>query len=41
MASGDLDCKSVCEKEEDTRSASVIKIKGKLLKGSVTFIPKH
>ncbi|KAI5158798.1 Inositol 1,4,5-Triphosphate Receptor Associated 2 [Manis pentadactyla] len=29
MASGDLDCKSVCEKEEDTRSASVIKIKDK------------
>ncbi|KAK2503829.1 hypothetical protein MC885_012549, partial [Smutsia gigantea] len=29
MASGDLDCKSVCEKEEDTRSASMIKIKDK------------
>ncbi|XP_059041759.1 inositol 1,4,5-triphosphate receptor associated 2-like isoform X3 [Mustela lutreola] len=30
MASGDLDCKSLCEKEEDTRSASgMIKITGK------------
>nr|XP_036876313.1 inositol 1,4,5-triphosphate receptor associated 2 isoform X2 [Manis javanica] len=29
MASGDLDCKLVCEKEEDTRPASVIKIKDK------------
>uniref|UniRef100_A0A8C0KFF3 Inositol 1,4,5-triphosphate receptor associated 2 n=1 Tax=Canis lupus dingo TaxID=286419 RepID=A0A8C0KFF3_CANLU len=33
MASGDLDCKSLCEKEEDTRSASaMIEITGKLLK---------
>ncbi|XP_008691388.2 inositol 1,4,5-triphosphate receptor associated 2 isoform X1 [Ursus maritimus] len=30
MASGDLDCKSLCEKEEDTRSGSaMIKIAGK------------
>ncbi|CAD7672148.1 unnamed protein product [Nyctereutes procyonoides] len=30
MASGDLDCKSLCEKEEDTRSASaMIEITGK------------
>ncbi|XP_015974703.2 inositol 1,4,5-triphosphate receptor associated 2 isoform X5 [Rousettus aegyptiacus] len=44
MASGDLDCKSLCEKKEDTRSAStVIKIKDTspaheniVLKGSVS-----
>lgn len=38
MASGDLDCKSFCEKEEDTRSGSaMIKIAGKLLKYQVQF----
>lgn len=37
VASGVLDCESLC-KEEDTRSASaVIKIKGKLLKCSSIF----
>lgn len=43
MASGDLDCKSLCEKEEDTRSASgMIKITGKLLKYSnIVSIPKQ
>lgn len=43
MASGDLDGKSLCVKEENTTSASaVIKIKGKLLKGSsVVSILKH
>ena len=35
MASGDLDCKPLCEKEEDKRSAfAVTKIQGKLLKDS-------
>ena len=43
MASGDLDCKPLCEKEEDKRSAfAVTKIQGKLLKGSSTVsILKH
>lgn len=35
MASGVIDCKPLCEKEEDKRSTSAVKkIKGKLLKGS-------
>ena len=43
MASGDLDCKPLYEKEEDKRSAfAVTKIQGKLLKGSSTVsILKH
>uniref|UniRef100_A0A452DT66 Inositol 1,4,5-triphosphate receptor associated 2 n=1 Tax=Capra hircus TaxID=9925 RepID=A0A452DT66_CAPHI len=37
MASGDPDCKPLCEKEEDKRSASTVtKIPGKLLKGSIS-----
>ena len=43
MASGDPDCKPLCEKEEDKRSASTVtKIPGKLLKGSsIVSILKH
>lgn len=43
MASGDLDCKPLCEKEEDKRSASAVtKTQGKLLKGSsIVSILKH
>lgn len=34
MASGDLDCKPLCEKEEERSASAAIKTEGKLLEGS-------